>query len=61
MLLEISLIAVGIPGGWLLRRQKTAQKIVSNVLTWTVNRHRKRRRKTGSQEVFCLRGNILWL
>ena len=36
MLLEISLIAVGIPGGWLLRRQKTAQKIVSNVLTWTV-------------------------
>jgi len=36
MLLEMGLIAGGIPVGWLLRRQEIARKAVGHLLTWTV-------------------------
>lgn len=36
MLLEMGLIAAGIPAGWLLRRNEKAKILVSRALTWAV-------------------------
>lgn len=36
MLMEVGLIAAGIPVGWLLRKHEKAQQVVAASLTWTV-------------------------
>ena len=36
MLLEVGLIIGGIPVGWLLRKNRTAQKVSGEMLNWTV-------------------------
>lgn len=36
MLLEMGLIAAGIPAGWLLRRRRAAREGVDRILTWAV-------------------------
>ncbi len=36
MLLEIGIIAAGIPVGWLLRRNRKAQALTGRALTWSV-------------------------
>ena len=36
MLLEVGLVAIGVPFGWLSRKSATAQKTVGHILTWVV-------------------------
>lgn len=36
MLLEIGVIAAGVPVGWLLRKQRAAVRLTDAVMTWSV-------------------------